>query len=86
MRRRSGFPKYILHSALLVVLVALAACSSTSTATTSTTPPTNTSPTTSASSPTASPTPLGNVEVLGIWGGEELASFQAMVAPWAPVI
>jgi alpha-glucoside transport system substrate-binding protein len=27
-------------------------------------------------------TTLGSVEVLGVWGGEELASFQAMVAPW----
>ncbi len=34
--------------------------------------------------PTTTPatTPLGNVEVLGVWGGKELASFQAMVAPW----
>ncbi len=33
---------------------------------------------------TATPTPttLGNVEVLGVWGAEEMASFQAMVAPW----
>jgi alpha-glucoside transport system substrate-binding protein len=31
---------------------------------------------------TPTPTPLGNVEVLGVWGSEELASFQAMVAPW----
>lgn len=26
--------------------------------------------------------PLGTVNVLGIWGGEELSSFEAMVAPW----
>ena len=25
---------------------------------------------------------IGRVEVLGVWGGDELASFQAMVAPW----
>ena len=25
---------------------------------------------------------IGSVEVLGVWGGEELTSFQAMVAPW----
>jgi alpha-glucoside transport system substrate-binding protein len=25
---------------------------------------------------------LGSVEVLGVWGGSELESFQAMVAPW----
>jgi alpha-glucoside transport system substrate-binding protein len=25
---------------------------------------------------------VGKVEVLGVWGAEELASFQAMVAPW----
>jgi alpha-glucoside transport system substrate-binding protein len=28
------------------------------------------------------PETIGTVEVLGTWGGEELASFQAMVAPW----
>ncbi len=38
-------------------------------------------------SPGGSPAPtqpgaLGTVDVLGIWGGEELASFEAMVAPW----
>lgn len=37
---------------------------------------------TSAPTPAPTPTPLGTVEVLGVWGGEELASFQAMVAPW----
>lgn len=25
---------------------------------------------------------IGSVEVLGVWGGDELASFEAMVAPW----
>jgi ABC-type glycerol-3-phosphate transport system substrate-binding protein len=25
---------------------------------------------------------IGTVEVLGVWGGDELASFEAMVAPW----
>lgn len=25
---------------------------------------------------------IGKVEVLGVWGGDELASFEAMVAPW----
>jgi len=25
---------------------------------------------------------LGDVDVLGIWGGDELESFEAMVAPW----
>jgi alpha-glucoside transport system substrate-binding protein len=35
-----------------------------------------------AATTTPTPVPLGNVEVLGVWGGEELASFQAMVAPW----
>jgi len=25
---------------------------------------------------------IGRVEVLGVWGGDEMASFQAMVAPW----
>ncbi len=83
MKSNSGVPKYLLYAVLLVVLAALSACSSTPSATTSTAPPqpTNTSPTTTTS-PTTSAAPLGNVEVLGIWGGEELASFQAMVAPW----
>lgn len=36
----------------------------------------------SAPTPTPPTTPLGKVEVLGVWGSEELASFQAMVAPW----
>jgi alpha-glucoside transport system substrate-binding protein len=31
---------------------------------------------------TTPPETLGSVEVLGTWGGEELTSFQAMVAPW----
>jgi alpha-glucoside transport system substrate-binding protein len=37
-----------------------------------------------AQSPSPSPTlPAGStVEVVGVWGDEELASFQAMVAPW----
>ena len=25
---------------------------------------------------------IGTVNVLGVWGGDELASFQAMVEPW----
>jgi alpha-glucoside transport system substrate-binding protein len=25
---------------------------------------------------------IGSVEVLGVWGGDELANFEAMVAPW----
>ncbi len=48
------------------------------------------SPTRSPSpSPTLSPSPspsptgaIGRVEVLGVWGGEELTSFQEMVKPW----
>lgn len=30
----------------------------------------------------APPEEIGSVEVLGVWGGDELASFEAMVAPW----
>jgi len=33
-------------------------------------------------SPTGTPGALGAVDVLGIWGGDELASFEALVAPW----
>jgi len=54
-------------------------------ATTTTAPATTTTaPATTTTAPptTTSGAPLGNVEVLGVWGGEELASFQAMVAPW----
>jgi alpha-glucoside transport system substrate-binding protein len=42
-------------------------------------------PTSGAGAPTAAATPseqAGSVSVLGIWGGEELTSFDAMVAPW----
>jgi len=40
--------------------------------------------TTPTATPTPTPTssPLGSVEVLGEWGGEELDSFNAMIAPW----
>lgn len=31
---------------------------------------------------TPTPTPLGSIEVLGVWGAEEAESFMAMVAPW----
>jgi alpha-glucoside transport system substrate-binding protein len=31
---------------------------------------------------TPAPSALGDVDVLGIWGGAELESFQALVAPW----
>jgi len=30
----------------------------------------------------AQPDEIGSVEVLGVWGGDEVASFEAMVAPW----
>jgi alpha-glucoside transport system substrate-binding protein len=61
--------KWLVVLALLTAILALGACSTTTTPT-------------STSTPTPTPTPLGNVEVLGVWGSEELASFQAMVAPW----
>jgi alpha-glucoside transport system substrate-binding protein len=49
---------------------------------TTTPPPTTTPPTTTTPTPTTTPPALGTVEVLGTWGGEELDSFNAMVAPW----
>jgi len=45
----------------------------------STTPAATPTPSTTATPPVS---PIGSVEVLGTWGGEELASFNAMVAPW----
>jgi alpha-glucoside transport system substrate-binding protein len=49
--------------------------------------PTPTATVTPTATATTSPSPsatvtVGSVEVLGVWGSEELASFQAMVAPW----
>ncbi len=38
--------------------------------------------TTPTTTPTPTVSPIGDVEVLGTWGGEELASFNAMVEPW----
>jgi len=54
------------------------------TATTSPTETTATSPTGTATTTTMTTQPgqIGSVEVLGGWGGSELESFQAMVAPW----
>ena len=62
---------------LLVVVALLGSFACTTTPTATPTP-------TVAPTPTPTPTsaPLGAVEVVGTWGGEELASFQAMVAPW----
>ena len=37
---------------------------------------------TPADGETPAPSALGDVDVLGIWGGDELDSFQAMIAPW----
>lgn len=59
----------LLVGILMAMVVVLTACSSTTT-------------TTPSPAPAPAPTALGNVEVLGVWGGEELTSFQAMVAPW----
>jgi len=49
-----------------------------------TTTPTATPTPTVAPTPTPTPTsaPLGAVEVVGTWGSEEQASFEAMIAPW----
>lgn len=37
---------------------------------------------TPADGETPAPSALGDVDVLGIWGGDELESFQALLAPW----
>lgn len=65
-----------------------ATTTATSTTTTATTSPTETTATTSPTGTTTTttmttqPAQIGSVEVLGVWGGSELESFQAMVAPW----
>jgi alpha-glucoside transport system substrate-binding protein len=69
---------------VMVVLVALLASFACKTTPTPTPTPTAVVTPTPTVAPTPTPTsaPLGSVEVLGIWGTEEQASFQAMVAPW----
>jgi alpha-glucoside transport system substrate-binding protein len=62
----------ILVGIVLIVVVGLTGCSSPSATTPTSTTPTGTTPTTS----------IGTVEVISTWGGEELDSFNAMVAPW----
>ena len=67
MNKKRYWRWVIIAFSLSLVLI-LAGCSGSSTTTTTTTT------TTSAQ--------MGSVEVLGVWGGSELESFQAMVAPW----
>lgn len=74
---------------LALIVIIVPSCTTSPTTTTTTTPPTTTPPTTTpptTTPPTTTPpttTPaLGTVEVLGVWGGTELDSFNAMVAPW----
>jgi alpha-glucoside transport system substrate-binding protein len=64
--------KFIVPVALvLMLLTAIAGCGGTTT---------TTATTTVTSTPTS--TKIGTVNVLGVWGGTELQSFQDMVAPW----
>ncbi len=66
------------------------AVTGTTTATTTTTTTTaatttataTTTTTTTVTTATTTPAVSGTVEVLGVWGGSELESFQAMIAPW----
>ncbi len=67
---RPKFPAFLTALvATALVGAAFAGCSSPTSTTSKTTSPTSTAP-------------LGSVEVLGVWGTDEQASFQAMVAPW----
>ncbi len=72
----------LLLGVVIVVLVGLVF-----TACQAPTPPTPAPPTPAPPTP-APPTPappeekIGTINVLGVWGGDELASFQTMVAPW----
>ncbi len=61
----------------VVVLIAVIGCGG---GTTTTATVTSTSTQTVTSTPTS--TQIGTVNVLGVWGGSELQSFQDMVAPW----
>jgi alpha-glucoside transport system substrate-binding protein len=73
----------IIAGVLIITLAGLTACGQPA-ATTTTPPPTGTtSPTpTATTSPTPTATSIGTVEVMATWGGEELDSFNAMIAPW----
>ena len=66
----------------LFALAALAACDGGDDGDGAATPAATGTP---AATPTATGTaaaPIGDVDVLGIWGAEELTKFEAMVAPW----
>ena len=71
-RWRSLIALSVAVAVLAVPAVAIGCAGPSATTTTTTTPP----PTTTTTAP------LGTVEVLGVWSGEELDSFNAMVAPW----
>lgn len=67
----------------IVSLLASFACATTPSATPTPTVVVTPTPTPTATvTPTPVVSPIGSVEVLGTWGGEELDSFNAMVAPW----
>jgi alpha-glucoside transport system substrate-binding protein len=81
-------PKWLFLLVVIVTIVVLSACGTSTTTTTKTTTATTTTTTTAATTTPAPTTTIvsgggsGTVEVLGTWGGEELDSFNAMVAPW----
>ncbi len=91
----SGVLVLALFAAIVAACTGGGATTTTTTTSPTTTRPTTTVPTTTANTttpttttPTTTPptttnaTGLGSVEVLGVWGGTELDSFNAMVAPW----
>lgn len=68
------FPLVIM-ALVAIIAVAFAACDGDD----DVTPPPGETPVDGETPPTG---PLGSVDVLGIWGAEELESFEALVAPW----
>ncbi len=76
--KKSIIVKGLLIGLVAVFVAVLVSCTGATTTTTTTPPPASSTP--PVTTPPASS--IGSVEVLGVWGSEELASFQAMVAPW----
>lgn len=67
---------------VLVLIVALAACGSTTTTGGPDTTGEATTPTGEATTTSTSGGPLGTVSIMGVWGGTELDSFNEVLAAW----
>ncbi|MGE3856150.1 MAG: ABC transporter substrate-binding protein [Dehalococcoidia bacterium] len=82
---RRGFFRGAAVTSAGLMGAALIGCTSGSGTSTPTTAPATGTPSgagTGTASPTGTSAPLGTVNVLGVWGAEELTAFQAMVKPW----